>query len=135
MDLAERLADTDALVALDDAYSAAWEATDDSLLAICRDRVGMLLRHPATLEAMSDNDRAELSTWTSGARFSELERAALDFTEQYIIDVTALTDEQTERLRAHIGEVGMVDFVNALLVIEQRMTLELALDGALGASS
>jgi len=135
VELATRLADTDALTALDDASAAAWAATDESLLTLCRDRVGMLLRHAPTIDAMPDVDRAELSGWTSSDRFSELERAALDFTEQYIIDVTTLTDAQAERLRAFLGDVGLVDFVNALLVVEQRMTLELALDRVLGAAS
>ncbi len=131
MDLAERLAGTDALAALDDAYAAAWTATDEQLLATCRDRVAMLLRHAPTLDAMSSERRRELSAWTSTERFSDRERDALDFTEQYIVDVTAITDQQTERLRVHLGDEGLVNFVNALLVVEQRMTLELALDGVL----
>ncbi len=54
------------------------------------------------------------------------------FTEQYIIDVSSLTDAQAADLCAHLGDEGFVTFVNALLVIEQRMTLELAFDGVLG---
>lgn len=131
MDLTERLTGTDAGVALDDAYAAAWTSTDGALLSICRDRVAMLLGHEPTLAAMPAERRVELSRWTSSDRLSELERAALDFAEQYIVDVTALTDAQAGRLRAQLGDAGLVDFVNALLVVEQRMTLELALDGAL----
>ncbi|MGA9276602.1 hypothetical protein [Ilumatobacter sp.] len=132
MDLDDRLAGTDTLAALDAADAAAWSAIDPSLLATCRDRVAMLLGHEPTLAAMSDEDRSELSAWPTAEQFSETERAALDFTEQYIVDVTGLTDSQAERLRTHLGPVGLVDFVNAVLVVEQRMTLELALDGALG---
>ncbi len=131
MDLAACIADTDALAALDAAYAAAWDATDDAALAICRDRVGMLLRHQPTLDAMADGDRSALATWTTSERFSDHDRAALAFTEQYIIDVTWLTDAQAGELRAHIGDDGLVNFVNALLVIEQRMTLELAFDRVL----
>jgi alkylhydroperoxidase family enzyme len=131
VDLADRLAGTDALAALDDAYAAAWAATEEPLLATCRDRVAMLLRHRRTLDAMSAERRDRLSRWTT-SDLSDRERAALDFTEQYIVDVTAVTDEQTARLREHLGDEGLVNFVNALLVVEQRMTLELALDEALG---
>ncbi len=60
-----------------------------------------------------------------------LDRAALAFTEQYIIDVSLLTDAQAGDLRDHLGDEGFVSFVNALLVIEQRMILELAFDGVL----
>ena len=91
----------------------------------------MLLRHQPTLDAMTDDDRAALATWTTSERFSDRDRAALAFTEQYIIDVASLTDAQADGLRAHIGDDGLVNFVNALLVIEQRMTLELAFDGVL----
>lgn len=38
---------------------------------------------------------------------------------------------QVEALGVHLGDEGLVDFVNALLVLEQRMSLELFLDGAL----
>jgi alkylhydroperoxidase family enzyme len=131
VDLAARIADTDALTALDAAYAAAWDATDDATLAICRDRVAMLLRHQPTLDAMADDDRAALAAWTTSERFSDRDRAALAFTEQYIIDVTSLTDAQAGELRTHIGDDGLVNFVNALLVVEQRMTLELAFDGVL----
>lgn len=132
MDLAERLAGTDTIAALDDAYTAAFDATDESLLTMCRDRVAMLLGHQPTLDAMASDRAAELSAWPDSGSFSDRERAALDFTEGYIVDVTSLTDHQAEQLRAHLGDEGLVDFVNALLVLEQRMTLELALDGALG---
>ena len=127
MDLTDRLAGTAAGAALDDAYAAAWTATDDTLLSICRDRVAMLLGHTPTISAMDPDRHRELAV-SSSDRFSDVERAALDFTEQYIVDVTAITDVQAGRLREHLGDVGLVDFVNSLLVMEQRMTLELALD-------
>ena len=132
MELAERLDGTDALVALDAAHAAAWETVDDELLTICRDRVAMLLRHEPTVDAMTDADRTALSAWTNSDRYSARDRAALVFTEQYIIDVASLTDAQAADLRVHLGDEGFVTFVNALLVIEQRMTLELAFDGVLG---
>ena len=135
MDLTDRLACTDTILALDDAYAAAYAAIDDSLMSVCRDRVAMLLRHQPTLSTMSAEQRSALSNHSGSDRYTDLEQTALDFTEQYIIDVTALSDRQAERLRAHLGNEGLVDFVNSLLVIEQRMTLELALDRVLGEAS
>jgi alkylhydroperoxidase family enzyme len=123
------LADTDALASLDAARDAAWTACDDELLVLCRDRVAMLLRHEPTIAAMTDGRRVALSTWTTSEQFSGRERAALGFTEQYVIDVASLTDAQAAELREHLGDEGLVSFVNALLVVEQRMTLELAFDG------
>ncbi|MFK7916803.1 MAG: hypothetical protein AB8G14_01900 [Ilumatobacter sp.] len=129
MGLAAWLDDTDALAALDSAHASAWNATDAALLGLCRDRVAVMLGHTPTLEAMSSDLLRSLSGWTSSDAFSEVERAALDFTEQYIIDVASMSNVQAVRLREHLGDEGLVTFVNALLVIEQRMSLELALAG------
>lgn len=131
MDLEEWLGDSDALAALDSAYAAAWKATDERLLGLCRDRVAMLLGHSPRLEEMSAEALQSLRAWTTSDVFTPLDRAALDFTEQYVIDVSSMTDAQAEKLRAHVGDEGLASFVNALLVIEQRMTLELSLDSVL----
>lgn len=131
MELDEWLADTDALTALDAAYTAAWEATDAKLLTLCRNRMAMLLRHQPTLDTLSDDERRELSTWPTSATLGEVERAALDFTEQYVVDVASLTDAHADALRAHLDDSAFATFVNALLVVEQRMSLELVLGGVL----
>jgi hypothetical protein len=131
VELADGLARTDALNALDAAYAAAWDAVDRELLAICRDRVAVLLRHAPTLDAMTDTARTDLTAWTTSDRYSARDRAALAFTEQYVLDVASLSDALAGDLRDHLGDEGFVNFVNALLVIEQRMTLELAFDAVL----
>lgn len=131
MVLDEHLAGTDALEALDAAHDAAWAATDRALLSLCRNRMAMLRRHRPTLAAMSVPDLDRLSRWPRSPEFGDLERAALDFTEQYLIDVASLSDAQVERLGGHLGDDGLVDFVNALLVVEQRMSLELFFDRTL----
>ena len=41
------------------------------------------------------------------------------------------TDALAAELRVHFGAAGLASFVNALLVLEQRMTLELAFDRVL----
>jgi alkylhydroperoxidase family enzyme len=131
VDLGTCLDGTDALAALDAAHRAAWNTTDRALLAICRDRIAMLLGHAPTLDTLSDADRAALRDWPASERFSPRDRAALAFAEQYVIDVASLTDVQAHELRAHLGDDGLATFVNALLVIEQRMTLELAFEAVL----
>lgn len=131
MALDEWLAGTDALDALDAAHDAAWRSVDVELLTLCRQRMAMLRRHEPTLSSMSAADLATLRRWPTSPVFDERQRAALEFTEQYLLDVAALDDAQVGALREHLGEQGLVDFVNALLVIEQRMALELFLAGAL----
>ncbi len=123
--LDEHLAGTDSLVALEAAHRAAWNAVDPALLSLCRNRMAMLRRHQPTLVAMSAPDLDRLKRWPTAQEFGDIDRAALDFTEQYLIDVASLSDVQVERLGGHLGDEGLVDFVNALLVVEQRMSLEL----------
>lgn len=130
MQLDECLAETDSLAALDAAWDAAWQATDPDLLSLCRDRVAILLRHRPTLDAMSDERHGALVS-SSRNGLTDVERAVLDFTEQYVIDVASLSDAQVESVRGHLGDEGLADFVNALLVVEQRMSLETIFDGVL----
>lgn len=80
---------------------------------------------------MSPSELDRLSRWPTNPEFDDVQRAALDFTEQYLIDVASVSDVQARRLSDHLGDEGMVDFVNALLVVEQRMALELFLERAL----
>lgn len=131
MVLDEWLAGTDALVALDDAHEAAWAAVDPSLLSLCRTRMAMLRRHAPTLAAVSPDELEAVRRWPGSPEFSDVERAALDLTEQFLVDVASLDDAQVATLAGHLGEEGLVDFVNALLVVEQRMSLELFFDRVL----
>ncbi len=123
---------TDALTELDTAHDAAWRAADRQLLALCRDRLGMLLRHAPTIEAMAPERLDLLRDGTTSARLDDRQRAALEFTEQYVVDVASISDQQADELRGHLGDEGFATFVNALLVVEQRMTLELGLAAVLG---
>ena len=80
---------------------------------------------------MSQDRREILRGWPTSEQLTERDCAALAFTEQFVLDVSALNDVQAAALRDHLGDEGLVTFVNALLTLEQRMTLELAFDGVL----
>jgi alkylhydroperoxidase family enzyme len=131
VDLATWLDDSDALVALDAAYAAAWKATDEALLTLCHDRVAVLLGHSGRCHPMPFDDQESPSVWSQSEASTARERAALDYTEQYIVDVSSMSNDQASALREHLGDEGLVSFTNALLVIEQRMTLELAFEEVL----
>jgi alkylhydroperoxidase family enzyme len=115
------------LAALDEVHDAAWSSVPADLLDLCRLRVAMLLGHSATTDA-DDVDRAllaELPRWPDSPRFSPTERAALAFTEQFVIDVASMSDDLVEAMETHLGAGGALEFTNALLVIEQRQRLAL----------
>ena len=120
---------------LADAHEQAWLAVHPVLLELVRLRVAMLLgndaelatRTPAAVEAGLDEATvSELSQWPTSPRFGQRERACLDFTEQWVIDVATLTDDQAAAVSDALGGDGLAAFASALLVIEQRQRLRLA---------
>ena len=129
---------------LDAAWKAAWEAVDPVLLELCRLRLAMLLGCPAELASRTaaavaagfDEARVEvLSRWPTSPLFGPRERACLAFAEQFVIDVAGLDDATAGAVREELGEQGLVDFVNALLVVEQRQRLRLVWRPLFGGAS
>jgi len=117
------------------AHTAAWQSVDPLLLELCRLRIAQLLgnaaelavRTPAAAAAGLDDAMIEqLPSWYSSSRYGARERACLAFCEQSLIDVANVTRDHTDAISAELGEQGLVDFVSALLVVEQRQRLRLA---------
>ena len=117
------LVDGDPLIELDACWDAAWAAmaspADTALLAICQKRMADLLSYPAGPAASTE------------AATDQAVAAGLALTEQYLIDVSSATAQQIDALAAQL-DGSVVDFVTALLVVEQRMRLELGLSRVLG---
>jgi alkylhydroperoxidase family enzyme len=108
------------------AHTAAWGAVDPVLLDLCRLRTAMLLGCEAELVSRHNADRADaIAQWPTDPRFDSRDRAALAFTEQYLIDVASLDDALASELRGHLGDEGLQNFVSALMVCEQRIRLRL----------
>ena len=114
---------------LEEIHGLAWEVMDSALLDLCRFRVAMLLHCDSELKiSNSDLDSekiASLSEWSSSSLFSKSEKACLRFTEEFIIDVSSIPDSSAFAVRECLGEEGFVNFVNALLVVEQRIRLQI----------
>jgi alkylhydroperoxidase family enzyme len=126
---------------LHDAWDQAWLATDPYVLELCRLRIAMLLhceaesqaRTPAAESAgLSEATIEALAAWTFDEQFRPVDRACLAFTEQFVIDVANLDNVTASNVVDHLGEVGMQDFLSALLVLEQRIRLRLAWDCLFG---
>lgn len=119
---------------LADNNTAAWAATDPVLLELCRLRLAALLqcpdeqqeRTPAAVAAgLSEDQVGALSQWPSSPLFDAKQRACLAFAEQFVIDVASLDDVTANAVAEHLGHDGLANFVNALLVVEQRLRLRL----------
>jgi alkylhydroperoxidase family enzyme len=125
----------DVLANLRTAHDQAWQAVDPVLLELVRLRVAELLgnrpelavRTPAAVEAGLDEATiSDLSHWPTSSRFGPRERACLAFTEQWILDVASLSDDDARAVSDVLGADGLAAFASALLVIEQRQRLRLA---------
>lgn len=117
--------------ALTDAHRVAWETTDPVILELCRHRVATLLGTTidddfGAPEGAADELLSILPSWPTSPRFSAAQRACLAFTEEFVIDVASLSDATADAVIAELGEAGFMDFVNALLIVEQRLRMRLA---------
>jgi alkylhydroperoxidase family enzyme len=126
--------------AMSQAHHAAWRATEPRTLELSRLLVALLLHcdaehHVRTAGVeVDDSVVAELPRWPTSPAFTDAERAALAFTEQFVTDVASLSDQTAQALREHIGDEGLNNFTRALLVVEQRIRLRLVWDQLLGAA-
>ena len=108
-------------------HDLAWDVVDKELLSLCKLRVAMILGCDEEVESAKqylDPSKADaIAHWSTSNTFIEVEKSCLRFTEEFIIDVSSIPDTSASAVREHLGEEGFVTFVNALLVVEQRIRL------------
>jgi alkylhydroperoxidase family enzyme len=67
------------------------------------------------MQAGADEDKIrDVPTWRDSARFSEIERAALEYAERMTITGEKVDDELWARLRRHFHEAQMVELTAAV---------------------
>jgi AhpD family alkylhydroperoxidase len=100
---------------------------DPVLLELARLRVATLLRGKRELHQRVDVARdagvteavvAALPDWPTSPAFTEAQRRGLAFAELFVMDPTAITDADRERLRADLSEPGFIAFVEALALFD-----------------
>ena len=104
----------DVYEALRKTLTLAWQITDSHLLNLCRLRLAQMVGARAETASADQILLAELEGWRSSSAFSERERAALSYAEQYHVDHRRITDEQEEELARHLSRREVVNFVWAL---------------------
>ena len=95
--------------ALRELHAAAFETADAELLELCRARIGLLIG---------------LGIGWSPRPFTDRERACLDLTEQLVLDVAGVTDAQVAAVVAQLGDSAALDFLYALVTVEQRLRMQ-----------
>lgn len=113
-----------------------WDHGDPVLLELCRLRMARLLgataaeaeRSPQAVAAGLTDDLVErLPNWPSDAAFTDAHRAALAFTEQFVIDHHGITDDHVAALDAALGHEGVVVLTTAIGVWDNQHRLDNAL--------
>jgi alkylhydroperoxidase family enzyme len=126
----------DPLRAFDVVRASARAAVDPELYELARARIGALLAiDPPRAERglpRASAKLAELSSWPTSPLFSERERACLAFAEQFVLDVSGVSDEQRGALQAALGAEA-APFVQALYVIDFELRLRAAFSQLFGA--
>jgi len=114
------------------ANAAARAATDPALLELCRCLIVSMLDAGAGSSAVHEvvpglgqEKLVALQNWASSDVFSPLERAALGFTQQFVLSVSAVSDEQVGALRAHMDDEAVYAFSAALYVVEMTERLKM----------
>ncbi|MBL6630111.1 MAG: hypothetical protein ISP33_05345 [Ilumatobacteraceae bacterium] len=110
----------DVLTQVDAAHRGARDTVDADLLTQCERRICELL---GVASAPAD------------AQDSAAITACLAFVDGYMLDVAGLDDDTVTAVQDHLGDQGLADFVAALLVVEQRYRMALAIQQVLEVAS
>jgi hypothetical protein len=103
---------------LSEMLSTAEQISDPWLLECCHLRQAQLMGARAALAGVDASLQAELENWRASDVFSDLERAALSYAEQYHLDHHSISDEQKDRLSCFLAPREFVNFVWALHAYE-----------------
>jgi hypothetical protein len=95
--------------ALQELRDAAVATVDADLLDLCRSRIALLIG---------------LDTAWAAPRLTDRERVCVDLAEQFVLDVAGITDGQVAAVVEQLGDDGAVEFVYALLAVEQRLRMQ-----------
>lgn len=104
---------------LERAQAAALQASDPERLERCRARMAEMLGVP------SKGGAAPAGEPTAA------DRAFLDFTEQFVFSVPAITDADVESLLEHVSAEEAYAFISALYVLEMSTRMDLVLAATL----
>ena len=109
--------------AIEFAVGQANDACPDGLLALCRARIRMLLGSPATA---TDPKSLAVADYARSDLFDDLDRLAVEFTEQYFMDVASMPDGLVEALRSKLGTEGLYALAMGLYAVDQIERLEIS---------
>ena len=119
-------------------YRQVWQppSVNPVLLELTRLRVAQLLRAEAELRirhkpaidaGLTEEKVAALPHWPTSPLFDDTERAALAFTEMFVIDAHSVTDEQCAEVDQRLSNTEAATFTMALAIFEAMTRFRLGL--------
>lgn len=103
---------------LSEMLSVAEQISDPWLLECCHLRQAQLMGARAALAGVDPSWLSELENWRTSVAFSDRERGALSYAEQYHLNHHVISDEQKDRLSRYLAPREFVNFVWALHAYE-----------------
>lgn len=109
-------------------FSKALSNLDPVLVELCRLRVAQMVEStfdlsvrysPAIDAGLSEEKISALADYPTSSAFSDRERTALEFTEQWVIQSSSITDEDVQRLLTVLSAEEFIYFCKALSVMDQ----------------
>jgi alkylhydroperoxidase family enzyme len=112
---------------LDD-YLQSIQRVDPVLVELCRLRIAQMvgsdfdqsLRYiPARAAGLTEEKLRAVTLYPTSPHFSSRERMAVEFTEQWVMQSSAISDDDCDRLQQHLSVEEFISFVKALGVMDQ----------------
>jgi len=111
-------------------YDGLWDAgVDPVVLELCRLRLAMLLDSPldrdsrdprAVAAGLREQQVEALAAWPMSPLFSAATRAALAYTEQFVLDPHGFSDEDSRMLHEHFSDPQLATLTIAVAAFDAR---------------
>ncbi|MEH6551462.1 MAG: hypothetical protein V7711_18790 [Pseudomonadales bacterium] len=112
-------------------YDSIWSISQlpATTLELCRLRLAQLHNSEVDWQQqhqpIDQQKRDALAHWDSSTVFTPAEKACIEFTELYAMDVAAISDQQADAVKQHHDDAGLVALIEALGVFNGMTRLSL----------
>jgi hypothetical protein len=103
-------------------------AFDADLLALCKARMALYFHCREELARHSEERLARLRSWEQDDSLSPLQRRALAFVDQFILDPALIGEDLVAALERELGTAGVINFAAVIAAFEASLRLSALLD-------
>jgi alkylhydroperoxidase family enzyme len=106
---------------------------DPALVAVCRLRVEQLVGAASDVDDLAARSGApaeqlaDVRAWPTSPRYSDRDRAALHFTEKFVIDASSVDDDDCSALRRHLSDPEVTALAFAVAMADAGARFRVAL--------